>query len=423
MTSPTPPAADPRPTRLRIAIVGAGPAGLATALACARRLACEITVFERAAELKPVGAGLLLQPIGLAVLEALGLRDDALAAGSRIDRLYGTNHAGVPVIDLAYERLAPGAHGIGIARRRLHQLLVRAFRRSGARLELGCAIEHIERTHDAVDLGAGERRYGPYDLVVLADGTRSALRRAAGLAAEVRPYPWGAVWATVPCAGGGRTLRQHFRSAREMLGLLPSGEAVDGEPALLTFFWSLPQDAYDAWRATPIERWKARVAALSADAAAPLAEIAHLDALDRAWYADVRMPKPFHARVVALGDCAHATSPQLGQGVNLALLDAYALAESLAAHGPARVDAALAGYAAKRRSHVRYYQWASRILTPLFQSHRRLLPALRDRCARYAARLPFVGRHALHTLAGTKTGILSTARDSASLLRQHELHR
>ena len=63
--------------RLDIAIAGAGPAGLATALLLAAA-GHRVTVFERFDEPKPVGSGLILQPTGLSVLADLGLLDDIM---------------------------------------------------------------------------------------------------------------------------------------------------------------------------------------------------------------------------------------------------------------------------------------------------------------------------------------------------------
>ncbi|HRB57518.1 MAG TPA: FAD-dependent monooxygenase, partial [Acinetobacter johnsonii] len=59
------------------AIIGAGTAGLATAILLARQN-IQVSILEKASELEPVGAGLLLQPSGLAVFEHLGLLDEVL---------------------------------------------------------------------------------------------------------------------------------------------------------------------------------------------------------------------------------------------------------------------------------------------------------------------------------------------------------
>ena len=94
-----------------------------------------------------------------------------------------------------------------------------------------------------------------------------------------------------------------------------------------------------------------------------------------AGYQDVVLHAFATRGVVVLGDAAHATSPQLGQGSNLALVDAHVLARCVA---EARdVPDALAAYDRARRDHLAYYQFATRWLTPLFQSDLALRP-LRD---------------------------------------------
>ena len=105
--------------------------------------------------------------------------------------------------------------------------------------------------------------------------------------------------------------------------------------------------------------------------------------------------KRFHQGNVAfLGDAAHAMSPQLGQGANLALLDAAALADAL------RAGEGLAGYTRRRRAHIRLYAFASRWMTPFFQSGRDRLAAPRDALMGPAARLPWIGRQMVRTMAG-----------------------
>ena len=110
------------------------------------------------------------------------------------------------------------------------------------------------------------------------------------------------------------------------------------------------------------------------------------------------MKRPHEGRVVFLGDAAHATSPQLGQGANLALMDA----RSLAKHVP-DLDA----HARDRHAHTRFYQYASRWLTPMFQSDRIWLGPVRDLLVPIGSRIPWFRKHALAAMAGTKSGWFS----------------
>jgi 2-polyprenyl-6-methoxyphenol hydroxylase-like FAD-dependent oxidoreductase len=121
---------------------------------------------------------------------------------------------------------------------------------------------------------------------------------------------------------------------------------------------------------------------------------------------DAVMSRFYDRRVAYVGDAAHATSPQLGQGTNLALADAACLCEKLSAHRD--LDLALRAYSAARESTTRFYQWSSRWLTPLFQSELAWLSPLRDRSFPLLARIPRLHREMLRTLAGQKSGFLAS---------------
>jgi 2-polyprenyl-6-methoxyphenol hydroxylase-like FAD-dependent oxidoreductase len=132
----------------------------------------------------------------------------------------------------------------------------------------------------------------------------------------------------------------------------------------------------------------------------------------------VRLRRWHGERVVVLGDAAHATSPQLGQGANLALWDAMALADHIAAAAPGGVAAALAAYSAARRAHIRYYQLAARWLTPLFQSDSRAGGWLRDRAMPIAMRVRPLRRMMIETMAGVRRGIVRRSMTLAEVKRE-----
>lgn len=121
------------------------------------------------------------------------------------------------------------------------------------------------------------------------------------------------------------------------------------------------------------------------------------------------MERPWRGRVLFVGDAAHGMSPQLGQGANMALIDAWVLAGALdAAAGDAsaamRIERAFAAHAEERRAHLRFYQFASRWLTPLFQSDAVLASALRNASFWPASRLPLLRDEAVRLLTGSKDG-------------------
>ena len=389
---------------LEIAVVGCGVAGQAAATFLADA-GHRVTVFERFAEPRPLGAGLLLQPTGLAVLRALGLEGQAERLGARIDGLLGRNDLGHTVIDLAYADLHPEAHGVGIHRGALLGLLQERLQRSPAQLVTGAEIVDIERDGGRASVvEAGGRRQGPFNLVVVADGTHSQLRARVMPPARAPLYPWGCIWATIPdhrsFATAPGMLQQRLSGTTTMMGLLPVGQG------LATLFWSLPAAALEPGRPIDMDSWRMEALALWPEAAGLIEQVADADGFARATYRHVTLPSWNVGPVLFIGDAAHGTSPQLGQGANLGLLDAYVLAQALAAGTD--LAAALALFARRRDPAVRFYRQASHLLTPFFQSDRPLLGWARDALMGVACLAPGLSPIMTTTLAGLRRGWLST---------------
>ena len=123
-------------SEMKIGIVGAGTAGLAAAALFARA-GHAVEVLERAPDPGPVGAGLLLQPTGMAVLERLGVLDEVRAGAARIERVVGTTVEGRRFMDLAY---SGWSHGLGVHRGALFTALRGAAERAGARVLAGAEV-------------------------------------------------------------------------------------------------------------------------------------------------------------------------------------------------------------------------------------------------------------------------------------------
>ena len=384
---------------MKIAIVGYGTAGQAAAIFLARD-GHDVEVFEQSPELKPVGAGFLLQPTGLGVMSKLGLREAAVARGARIERLHGVNAADRIVMDMRYADHAPKSFGLGMTRGALFALLHSTCAHLAAIHTRVRMVRLSEDKRGLVDDAGNE--FGPFDLIVAADGAGSALRGACGVARRDPVYPWGAMWCLLPADGWPHVaeLRQRYDGTRRMLGVLPVGTRPDFAGRWITFYYSVPGARVDAFGAEDLATMQADVAELWPELAERTRAIVDATQLNRARYRDVVLRTSSCENTVFIGDAAHGMSPQLGQGVNMALLDAEALAAAL--RDEPNLARALARYAHARKSHVSVYQALSRWLTPLFQSDATALGPLRDRVFGPFGRLPLARREMLKILTGTK---------------------
>ena len=369
---------------LSIGIAGAGISGLAAGILLARS-GHEITIFDQFETPAPVGSGLMLQETGLTILGELGLRDTIMALGQPVDRLYGlTTPSARIVLDVRYAALRKSLQGLAIQRGAMFEVMLVAAKDAGAALVSGICIEGVNIA-EARLLDTNGTAHGPYDLIIDALGVRSPLSSD-----PKSELPYGALWATLPWPEDGPfdplALEQRYKAARQMAGVMASGRAHSGAPRMATYFWSIRADGYAAWRATPLEDWKAEAVALWPETAELLDHIKTHDDLTFASYRHRTQWPCVNGALVHIGDSWHAASPQLGQGANNALLDAYGLDLALRNAG-GDVPAALRDYTKLRTGHVRLFQVMSFLFTPVYQSDSRVLPWLRDWLAAPVSRI------------------------------------
>ncbi len=403
-------------SKLKVAIVGCGSGGPAAGIFLARA-GHEVTLFERAPSLRPVGAGFLLQPTGLSVLQKLNCLEDILQLGAPVERLYGHTPGGRTILNLHYHDLQSDLYGVGLHRASLLHVLCQVMEETGIPLQLGTEIVSLQNAGSQSYLVDKEgQQYGPYDLVIVADGSRSSLRTQLGLSCRVKPYNWGAIWyiGEDKEAHFRKELYQVFQSTKTLLGFLPTGFTPGHETApLVSMFWSLRLDHYEAWKERGLQPWKEEVLRLVPRAESFLPQITEPEQLIRAGYFDVVMKQWSNDRAVVIGDAAHAMSPQLGQGVNLALFDAMVLADCIE-----RTDSlpeALANYNHQRKRHLRFYQFATRWATPFFQSSFTPLGLIRDWVFPYGLYVRPWRLQMIRAMAGLKRGILRLSMPLGSL--------
>mgnify|MGYP000194258701 CR=1 FL=1 len=394
-------------TPLDIAIIGCGSGGPAAATLLARA-GHNVQIFEKVQAHKTVGAGVLIQPTGMEALSRLGILESLCQHGARIEQLYGETTSGRVLMDLHYPALHPSLFGLGLHRAALLHYLLEEMKTTSTTLHYNKEITRLQKTSQqscTLHTQEGEE-YGPFQLVVLADGVRSTLRKSLPIPQKVKAYQWGALFfmAPDPKKDFGHTLHQTVEGTQYMMGSLPTGNTHESAEPLVSFFWSMRNDRVDEWRKQDLQRWKEKVCRM-APRVEPLLE--HLESHEQmafAKYHEVRMKRWHHENIVVIGDAAHAMSPQLGQGANMALYDAMILAECV--NGKEDLSSALRDYTAQRKAHLNYYQFACRYVTPFFQSDSAFLGWFRDTFFPYTSRVWPIHGQMLRTMAGFKRGLV-----------------
>lgn len=407
---------------LHFAIIGAGTAGLAAAILLAQQN-IHVTIFEKAEKLEPVGAGLLLQPSGLAVFEHLGVLNEALKLGAIVTGLEGQLPNGFKLVDSHYAQAHPDFYGLGIHRATLCYVLEQKCREFPELItwQMNTDIKRLEESTDEICVGGtvnSETFDQAFDCVIIANGARSELRPQTWVKVD-QAYPWGAKWTIVPeCLDfDTQILHQFYDHSKIMMGILPTG-AIPTHPnqRLSSVFWSLPTDqlenflpnnlARSTWLKEVSKRWSAVADWLEQVIVQPEEKQQWLSAN----YRDVVMSRFGEGRIGVIGDAAHAMSPQLGQGANMALLDAWALGQAVQ---NSRKNEALdyaklwQTYHQHRQSSTAFYQFLSRLLTPLYQSGHWWAGGLRDLTFSWMYRIPYFRKEMAITVSGLKSGMFS----------------
>lgn len=397
---------------MRIGIVGCGIAGsgLAWRLSTAGH---DVELFEQAPAIGPVGAGILLQPNGQNVLHSFGVLDEIRGHSARISGFDAKHRSGKKLTRMEYCDLLPGLHGLGVMRGYLFDLFTREAEDAGANIREAHHVVSYTQTSGAVILktDAG-KELGPFEAVVAADGSRSAMRAHSGLESKVTDYADGALWMAAPFRGDPQRLIQIVHTDGRLVGVLPVGHGQ------CSFFWGAREAEWNEIRNGGFEAWKQRVADFLPEAGGIAAGVESVDDITFATYRTARMKSVLDGRVAFVGDAAHATAPHLGQGLNLALGDIASLANHLSTE--TSVIEAFDAYKDERRSTTAYYSQLTGLITPFFQTSNRLLQFGRNATLPWMPAVPYLDKHMLLTMSGLKPSWVRPMRPgrlaSASML-------
>lgn len=316
----------------RVLVVGGGVAGAAAAIAV-RRAGASVDLVERMPEPTALGSGITLQGNALRVLRELGVEAGVEAVGYPHDDLvvrapdpHGTLLARTATARTGGQDL-PAT--LGMLRPDLAAVLLARAAELGAGLRFAATVTGLEQDGDGVDVVLSDTGPARYDLVVGADGLRSAVRAMIGIDLPTTRVGLG-VWRVVAPRPQDLTCTEHVHGGRFLLaGLCPTGEK--------TCYAYLVERAQDRNAAAPGERLAA-VRRMLRDYHGPWDEIrpslTDPAAITYTWFESHLLSAPWNrGRVVLIGDAAHTYPPILNQGAAMALEDAAVLGELLGAAG------------------------------------------------------------------------------------------
>jgi 2-polyprenyl-6-methoxyphenol hydroxylase-like FAD-dependent oxidoreductase len=330
-----------------VLVVGAGPVGLTTALLLAQA-GLSVAVVDRGPGPVTESRATDIHARTMELLAPSGVTDLLLAHGRKVDRVEGwSGGRSLGACRMSALR-SPYPFILTVPQCTVEGALVDRLAEAGVTVHRSATVTGVDQDADGVRADCGSAGVAKARWLVAADGAASSVRGMEGIDFAGRTYPgdWVLADLEVDRASLDRTSMHMLFSPRGLAVVLPMHL-----PDWLRVFVHLPDDAgadsLDGLRTELGRRgWSGDVA-------------------DVRWMSRFRTQRRLatsygHGRVLLAGDAAHLCSPIGGQGLNLGLRDAVALAAVLPSAGDA---GALDGWRAGRRTAARRVLAATDIAT------------------------------------------------------------
>jgi FAD-dependent urate hydroxylase len=358
---------------MKIVIVGAGLAGVASAVALSQA-GHEVSVYEKAAELRTGGYGVILWPNATGILDELGVPHAGL--GLSLDRVDIVSEIGDPLVRVELDRIAERFGKPNVVVRRSALIARLAELLPAGMLKFGLACTGIDEpaagTDDPVRISLSDGSTAEADVLIGADGHRSAIRQHL-LGDNRATYTGWATWhgtTELPIAlTAGRKVRT-MAGAPGLCVMHPLGDGLlywafetpwaDGElvpPGALATGLGEGDPVTDGHSVTA--NLKARFASFASPMPELLASITD-DDVDVFPHILHKIPRRWgRGRITMAGDAVHAVPPRTGMGANQALEDAWVIGRTLSQPGDPAVLLRRYERARRRRVQMLYYYAAA----------------------------------------------------------------
>src|SRR3954447_20812301 len=308
----------------KVLIAGAGVGGLGAGAAPADG-GIAVEIVEVKPEPNVYGVGITQPANSLRALKALGVLEEVCDVGYEFDRWKFHDAHGNLVVDVPSHL---GGNGIppneGLTRRNLHDILIGAAERAGARITYSTTVESVVDNGTA-QVRLSDGREEEVDLVVAFDGINSAQRKRL-FGDEYDPvYTGYGVWRVTVPRPDEVTYLALFQSPGAKAGHIP----LSRELMYLLLVHPEPHHArFD--RSQHVDMLRERLAPFDGIIGDIRENLRDSDDVVYSPLSEVMLPAPwFKGRVLLCGDAAHACTPHITQGAAMALEDAVVLPEEL----------------------------------------------------------------------------------------------
>ena len=312
---------------MNVVIIGAGMGGLTTGIAL-KKFGHQVRIFEQTEKILPVGAAISLWSNGVKCLNYLGLTEKIAKLGGQMDDLaYVDGLTGDVMTQFSLRPLIEevGQRPYPVARADLQNMLMDEFGRD--QIYLGKKMVSLEDKADYVEVHFADGSSTQADLLIGADGTHS-MTRAYVLGQQVqRRYAGYVNW------NGLVEISEDLAPAQQWTTYVGEGKRASLMPVADGRFYFFLDVPLPAGLENNRDEYKKLLKLYFADWCQPVQQL--IERLDpqktnRVEIHDIEPFSQFYkGRVVILGDAAHSTTPDIGQGGCQAMEDAIYLARSL----------------------------------------------------------------------------------------------